>query len=124
MEKVKKKTGPKGKFWQKYLLVLISLVSVLHVAGTQAAEEIILGAATSLTFLEGRESFNAVKLAVDEINARGGVRIGGKRLQIRILPRVLESVQLHIGRRRRPPVLRVSRSEGVRLPAYASSRAE
>ena len=89
MEKVKKKTGPKGKFWQKYLLVLISLVSVLHVAGTQAAEEIILGAATSLTFLEGRESFNAVKLAVDEINARGGVRIGGKRLQIRI-----ESVDL------------------------------
>ena len=80
----KKRIGVKRKFWQKYLLVLISIVTILPASGTQAAEEIILGAATSLTFMEGRESFNAVELAVDEINARGGVRMGDKRLPVRI----------------------------------------
>jgi branched-chain amino acid transport system substrate-binding protein len=37
-----------------------------------------------LTALEGRESFKGASLAVDEINARGGVPIGGKMLPIQI----------------------------------------
>jgi len=80
----KKRIGVKQKFWQKYLQVFILMVTILPATGTQAAEEIILGVATSLTLLEGLESFNAVELAVDEINTRGGVRMGGKRLPIRI----------------------------------------
>ena len=86
----KERIGAKRKFWQKYLLVFISIATVLPATGTQAAEEIILGVATSLTLLEGRESFNAVELAVDEINAKGGVRMGDKRLPVRI-----ESIDLH-----------------------------
>lgn len=80
----KERIGAKLKFWQKYLLVFISMVTILPATGTQAAEDIILGVATSLTLLEGRESFNAVELAVDEINAGGGVRMGNKRLPVRI----------------------------------------
>ena len=80
----KERIGAKRKFWQKYLLVFISMVTIFSATGTHAAEEIILGVATSLTLLEGRESFNAVELAVDEINARGGVRMGDKRLPVRI----------------------------------------
>lgn len=51
-----------------------------------SADEIVLGAATSLTFLEGRESLDAVNLAVEEINARGGVRIGERSLTFRVTP--------------------------------------
>ena len=54
-----------------------------------AEEEVLLGVATSLTLLEGQESFNAVKMAVAEINAKGGVKAGGKIMPIRI-----ESVDL------------------------------
>ncbi len=62
-------------------LMLMCLPSI-----SASAEEIVLGAATSLTYLEGRESLNAVNLAVAEINAGGGVRVGGKYLPLRVAP--------------------------------------
>jgi branched-chain amino acid transport system substrate-binding protein len=40
-------------------------------------QPIIIAVPTSLTFLEGRESYNIVKMAVAEINAKGGVKVGG-----------------------------------------------
>ena len=43
-----------------------------------AQKEIVIGVSTSLGFLEGKESLNAVKLAVDEINAAGGVKVGAQ----------------------------------------------
>ena len=42
-----------------------------------AAEPIVIGVPTSLGFLEGKESHKAVQIAVSEINAKGGVNIGG-----------------------------------------------
>ena len=68
-------------------------LGVTLVPGTVLASgkigEIVLGAATSLAFLEGRESLNAVELAVHEINTRGGVLIGNKTHLFRV-----ESVDL------------------------------
>ena len=69
--------------------VVVLVLLLFGSAAAQSAREITLGVATSLTFLEGRESFLAVKLAVDEINANGGVRVGNERLPLRI-----ESVDL------------------------------
>ncbi|MBU0515094.1 MAG: ABC transporter substrate-binding protein [Proteobacteria bacterium] len=46
---------------------------------------IIIAVPTSLTFLEGRESINAVKLAVSEINARGGVKVGGVKRRFKVV---------------------------------------
>ncbi len=54
-----------------------------------AQSEIIVGVATSLNAPEGRESYNAVRLAADEINAEGGVNVSGKMMPVRI-----ESVNL------------------------------
>lgn len=46
-----------------------------------AAPPIVLGVPTDLGTIEGADSLNSVKLAVDEINAKGGVTVGGvKRL--------------------------------------------
>jgi len=49
-----------------------------------AAEKIVIGVVTSLTSLEGKESFRAAKLAIGEINAKGGVKVGFKMMPIRI----------------------------------------
>ena len=42
-----------------------------------AADPIILGVPTSLGFLEGKEGLACVNMAVDEINASGGVNVDG-----------------------------------------------
>ncbi|MCG6537991.1 MAG: ABC transporter substrate-binding protein, partial [Syntrophales bacterium LBB04] len=42
-----------------------------------AADDIVLGVPSSLGVVEGKESLNAVKMAVEEINQAGGVKVGG-----------------------------------------------
>jgi branched-chain amino acid transport system substrate-binding protein len=44
-----------------------------------AAEPIVVGVPTSLGFLEGKESHKVVQMAVSEINAKGGVTVGGQK---------------------------------------------
>ncbi|MCF8121016.1 MAG: ABC transporter substrate-binding protein [Desulfarculaceae bacterium] len=57
---------------------------------------IVLGVPTSLTLLEGRESLMAVRLAVEEINAAGGVRIGKKRLPLKVVSHDLRGAALGV----------------------------
>jgi branched-chain amino acid transport system substrate-binding protein len=61
-------------------LIWIALAAVLLAAGQlRAAEPIIIGVPTSLGFLEGKESQKVVQMAVSEINAKGGVTVGGQK---------------------------------------------
>lgn len=66
------------------VIFAVLLMTCLPVPGlvppVQAQDRIVLGAPTSLNFLEGRESLNAARLAVKEINQKGGVLLGGKRV--------------------------------------------
>jgi branched-chain amino acid transport system substrate-binding protein len=63
-----------------FSLIVLALVSGLLIAGQiQAAEPIIIGVPTSLGFLEGKESHKVVQMAVSEINAKGGVTVGGQK---------------------------------------------
>jgi branched-chain amino acid transport system substrate-binding protein len=55
-----------------FVFVLASPFMTVH-----AADPIILGVPTSLGFLEGKEGLACVNMAVDEINAAGGVNVGG-----------------------------------------------
>ena len=66
---------------------------MLFPADGTSGESVVLGVATSLTYLEGRESLNAVQLAVDEINAAGGVSVGGKQLPLRIVTMDLQGAR-------------------------------
>ncbi len=50
-----------------------------------AAEPIVIGVPTSLGFLEGKESHKAVQLAVSEINANGGVNVGGTKRPFKVV---------------------------------------
>tara|TARA_B100000315_G_scaffold163187_1_gene151726 strand:- start:50752 stop:51024 length:273 start_codon:yes stop_codon:yes gene_type:complete len=49
-----------------------------------AADPIVIGVPTSLGFSEGKESLKAVQMAVDEINAAGGVKVGTERRPFKI----------------------------------------
>ncbi|RJX35746.1 MAG: amino acid ABC transporter substrate-binding protein [Desulfarculus sp.] len=73
------------------LLAAALLAAGLLLAPTPApaADKIVIGVSTSLNFLEGKESYNAVQLAVEEINAKGGVKVGGKKL-----PFAIESIDI------------------------------
>ncbi|MGA7965326.1 MAG: ABC transporter substrate-binding protein [Gammaproteobacteria bacterium] len=55
--------------------------------------EIILGAPTSLRTLEGSESLDAVRMAVEEINGTGGVNINGRDYRFRLEPFDLQEVE-------------------------------
>ncbi len=55
-----------------FLTLLPGFYSVSH-----SKEPIVLGVPTSLGFLEGKEGLACVNLAVDEINAAGGVNVAG-----------------------------------------------
>jgi branched-chain amino acid transport system substrate-binding protein len=64
----------------KFTLMLLVLGAVLILEGQAlASEPIIVGVPTSLGFLEGKESHKVVQMAVSEINAKGGVTVGGQK---------------------------------------------
>jgi branched-chain amino acid transport system substrate-binding protein len=77
------------------IIVVICLAWALggFFASMSQAREIILGAPTSLTTLEGAESLQAVRLAVDEINQAGGVNIGGQHWRFKLEPFDLAETQ-------------------------------
>ncbi len=67
-----------------FLLLLAAVSASVFPEPAFARDEIVLGVATSLGTLEGRESHMAVQLAAEEINRAGGVRMGDRRLHIRV----------------------------------------
>ena len=68
-------------------LVMVYLLCGLAVMCTPglAQDEVVLGVATGLTSLEGRESLRAANLAVEELNARGGIHMGGRSYGIKLV---------------------------------------
>jgi branched-chain amino acid transport system substrate-binding protein len=67
---------------KKYVCISIVLLFVLFctpMASVAQEKPIILGAPLSTAFLYGWDAERGIKLAVDEINATGGVNVGGKK---------------------------------------------
>lgn len=72
---------------KKVLVVFSALALVISLASAQpslAAEPIVVGVPTSLTTVEGREALKCVQMAVDEINAKGGVKVGNEKRPFKI----------------------------------------
>jgi branched-chain amino acid transport system substrate-binding protein len=65
-----------------FLATALLVVSSLGISGGAFAQEpILIGIPTSLMHIDGKECRQAVELAVEEINAKGGVKVGNaKRL--------------------------------------------
>ena len=63
----------------RLFMVLAAMLALLLPAGASlAAEPIVLGCPLSTAFLYGWDAERAVNLAVEEINAAGGVKVGGE----------------------------------------------
>ncbi len=71
--------------WGSCLAVVALAAALVPWAIAGPAEPIVLGVPTALGSIEGADSLRAVQLAADELNARGGVRIGGVRRPLQVV---------------------------------------
>jgi len=73
---------------RKISLLCLALVALFvwttPVPAVFAADPIVIGVPTSLGFLEGKEAHKAVQMAVSEINAKGGVNVGGTKQPLKV----------------------------------------
>jgi branched-chain amino acid transport system substrate-binding protein len=67
------------------IVFVVAFMWIFPVTGAFAADPIVIGVPTSLGFLEGKESHKAVQLAVGEINAAGGVMVGGEKRPFKVV---------------------------------------
>ena len=70
-----------------FLTILLTVLSVAFLSGCPKkaeVEPVVIAVPTSLGFLEGEESLNSVNLAVEEINAQGGVDVGGTKRPFKV----------------------------------------
>ncbi len=64
--------------------LIIGVLTVILAGVSYAADPILIGLPTAATSLEGRESIKAVQMAVDEINAKGGVKVGSEKRLLQV----------------------------------------
>jgi len=66
-------------------LVLAFVISIPHIALAQLkpGDPIVIGVPTALGSIEGRDGWMAIQMAVEEINAKGGVQVGSNKHQLR-----------------------------------------
>jgi branched-chain amino acid transport system substrate-binding protein len=61
------------------LSAVLALLVLIPCPAVQAADPVVIGAPLSTAFLYGWDAERGIKLAVDEINAAGGVDVGGEK---------------------------------------------
>ncbi len=69
----------KSKYAQMVMTLLAAVLLMLPVLPAQAEDPVVLGCPLSTAFLYGWDAERGIKLAVDEINAKGGVTVDGKK---------------------------------------------
>ncbi len=67
------------------VLVFLFVGTAGMIPAAEAAKPIILGVPTSLGYLEGKEGLKCVKMAVDEINKAGGVKVGNEKRSFKVV---------------------------------------
>lgn len=67
-----------------FLAVLLSVFLLFPAISNTAEPPIVIGAPLSTAFLYGWDAERGIKLAVEEINAAGGVNIGGKKRPFKV----------------------------------------
>ena len=72
------------KIWLCCFLLLMGFICMTPGWSAFAGDPIVIGVSTSLGYLEGRESLEAVQMAVDEINAAGGVKWAVKNIRLQL----------------------------------------
>ena len=65
-------------------VILLAVLVILPTSSALAAKPIILGCPLSTAFLYGWDAERGIKLAVEEINAKGGVTVGGEKRPFKV----------------------------------------
>jgi len=73
----------KTKFFTT-IVMLLAIMVILPTSSALAAKPIILGCPLSTAFLYGWDAERGIKLAVEEINAKGGVTVGGEKRPFKV----------------------------------------
>ncbi len=74
----------KAKFFVGFVVLLVAALFIFPTNRALAEKPIILGCPLSTAFLYGWDAERAITLAVEEINAKGGVNIGGKKRPFKV----------------------------------------
>jgi branched-chain amino acid transport system substrate-binding protein len=74
----------KAKFFVVFVVLLVAALFIFPANKAMAEKPIILGCPLSTAFLYGWDAERAITLAVEEINAKGGVNVGGKKRPFKV----------------------------------------
>lgn len=85
----------KKNFLVGIVVFVVGIVFAVSLASTSAAKPIVIGAPLSLNYVYGWDAERGMTLAVEEINAQGGVKVGGKMRPFKL--EVLETRDLEPG---------------------------
>jgi branched-chain amino acid transport system substrate-binding protein len=86
MKLIGKLTKARGVFIIISITVLLGFAAIAFAQKpTSSVPPIVIGICTSLGFLEGYECKYSIEMAVDEINAKGGVKVGGEMRPFKIV---------------------------------------
>jgi branched-chain amino acid transport system substrate-binding protein len=86
MKLIGKLTKARGVFIIVSITVLLGFAAIAFAQKpTSSAPPIVIGICTSLGFLEGYECKYSIEMAVNEINAKGGVKVGGEMRPFKIV---------------------------------------
>ncbi len=66
------------------VVALFAFIGILFPSAIMAADPIIVGVPTSLGQPSGAEALNSVVMAVEEINAQGGINVGGSKRIVKV----------------------------------------
>jgi branched-chain amino acid transport system substrate-binding protein len=68
-----------------WVVVLMAAISLMIGAPTWAADTIKIGVIGPMQFVQGKGHWNGATMAADEINAKGGINVGGKKMKIELV---------------------------------------
>lgn len=75
----------KQRFFLLSTVFVVAFAWFIAGPAAYAADSIVIGVPTSLGFLEGKEAHKVVQMAVSEINAKGGVTVGGTKRMMKVV---------------------------------------
>ncbi len=67
------------------LVVAVLVISMSLSAEAQVAKTIKIGVIGPMNYLQGQSHWNGAIMAADEINAKGGINVGGQRMKIELI---------------------------------------
>jgi branched-chain amino acid transport system substrate-binding protein len=85
----------KKNFFMGIVGLLVTIMFIMPTPQARAAEPIIIGCPLSLNYMYGWDAEKGIRLAVEEINAGGGVNVGGRMRPFRV--EVMETRDLEPG---------------------------